>query len=602
MGVVDLARHCRTGQIVALKSVRLRSPKLIASFRREVHALASLSHPGIVRIFDHGVVDGMPWYAMELVDGQTLARRMAGPSAPLADYTAPHRSTERSESSTQPAGLIESSHGPMSLAEVCALFQPICRALGFLHCHGLVHRDLKPENILLRPSGAPVLVDFGLVAQCGGSASREVLELADAGVGTVAYMAPEQRLGRFVDARADLFSLGCILYECLTGILPFGTMGPRSLASESPPLPSSKNAEIPPQLDTIVLGLLAKDPRVRLGYADDVASALANLSDSRSPPSARSSIYLYRPDLVGRDALLSRLDRTLGDALVCGQGALVLVTGESGVGKTRLVNELAAKALENGLTVVTGECAPVGASAREGPTPCLPLAPFRGLLLTVADACLAGGEGVTQRLLGDTFHILAPYEPALAALPGQSEAPDHDEFPADSARARLFASLWGTMADLARERPMLLVLDDLQWADELSLAFLSSLSPTQIATTPLVIVGTCRIEEMNDELRALAAKDGVMREHVTRFDRESVRQMVAGMLAMPTPPSELVEFLHVESSGNPFFIAEYPRASITERILRRDGTGRWILDFTGEFRDSRHDPTHHRIARGDSPA
>src|SRR4029450_4632847 len=103
--------------------------------------------------------------------------------------------------------------------------------LAFLHAHGLVHRDLKPDNILIQPDGNPVLVDFGIVGQFGDKAGREVLKL-ERTAGTLAYMAPEQAMGRLVDARAALFSLGCILYECIVGEPPYGASGLYDLSLE----------------------------------------------------------------------------------------------------------------------------------------------------------------------------------------------------------------------------------------------------------------------------------------------------------------------------------------------------------------------------------
>jgi serine/threonine protein kinase len=592
MGVVYRARHVETGARVALKTLRVRSAERFASFRREVHALANLRHPGIIRIFDHGLAGpagGTPWYAMELVEGRTLSQwlmrgdwvsGMPTPprwAPPPAGDTAPNDSAPGRPSAPVPA------RAPMPLAEVLRLFRRVCRALAFLHNHGIVHRDLKPDNILIKEDGTPVLVDFGIVAQFEGSAGREVLELADAGTGTLAYMAPEQRLGRFVDARADLFSLGCILYECVSGRLPFGPTGLYALSLDPPAPPSTYVAGIPPELDLLVTRLLARHAQDRLGYADDAEAALAAIErggDAAGLPSSRPApraAYLYRPDFAGRRDTLRRLEQALAEA-ASGRGVKAFVTGESGVGKTRLAMEVAARAAEKGMAVITGDCPPVGMGGRDGGALGAPLQPLRGLLVAVADMCRTGGPAVVERLLvGDRAKLLAPYEPSLRDLPGQSELREPDVLAADAARVRLLSALKDMLLDFARERPLLLVLDDLQWADEMSLELVASLTPEVCALAPLAVIGMCRAEEMSDRLRAWAEEPEVLHEQLGRFDDGAVGEMVAGMLALRAPPADLVTFLRQQSGGNPFFVAEYLRAAIGQGILGRDDGGRWTM-------------------------
>ena len=598
MGVVHRAHHRSTLQPVAIKSILLQAPELVASFRREIHALAMLRHPGIVRILDHGSTEDGPWYAMDLVNGQSLSDRLdalgssvsgvrAGTSGVISTFVP--SAYEDFASAADEAPIEESarpSATPLSVQDCLLLCRRICRALSFLHGHGLVHRDLKPANIMIQPDGTPVLVDFGLVVQFGGARGRDVLELADT-AGTFAYMAPEQRLGHFVDARADLFSLGCILYECLCGVTPFGSTGMQIWSAQVPPPPSAHNSDVPPELDALVARLLAKDPKDRIGYADDVEAALAQLDGVAGNGPERRSTYLYRSDLAGRDRVLPRLEEALANG-IAGQPGVVLLTGESGGGKTRMLIELAARAADKRMRVITGDCPPVGTGLDDVGVLAAPLRPFRQFLITVADSCRDGKPGRTQRLLGDRIAVLAPYEPSLLRALGKSDVPAAEILPNEGARARLFASLGGLLVEYARECPLLLVLDDLQWADELSLEFLAWLASADAAgNAPYVVVGACRIEEMNDALRSLSTKPRMSRENLSRFDRSAVRQMVGGMLALPDPPESLVDFVDQESRGNPFFIAEYLRAAIEGGLLRRDAAGRWRLAFAGESAELR---------------
>src|SRR5262245_23560272 len=232
MGVVYRGEHVETGEQVALKTVRVTHAKLLSSIRREIHALRRVDHPSVVRIVAEGIEGGLPWYAMELLQGDTLRIYIAGlataeiESSPLAGTV-----TVRSHSAelAEPAA---SDLGPTSeprqqayfataaggaLPRTLTLMRAICDALAFVHGMGLVHRDLKPENVFLRDDGMPVLVDFGLALQLSGARGREVLQVGDELEGTPAYMAPEQIRGKLVDARVDLYALGCMLYESVTG-------------------------------------------------------------------------------------------------------------------------------------------------------------------------------------------------------------------------------------------------------------------------------------------------------------------------------------------------------------------------------------------------
>ncbi|WPB80742.1 protein kinase [Archangium violaceum] len=551
MGVVYRGEHRDTGEAVALKTVRVASEAVLASIRREIHALRRLHHPGVVRIVAEGVWDGLPWYAMELLSGQTLR------------------------------GFIDARP---SLAATLTQLRRLCTPLAFLHGNGLVHRDLKPENVFIRPDGRPVLVDFGIAAQSGGA--REVLQVGGSVVGSEAYMAPEQIRGGFVDARTDLYALGCILYEAVTGQPPF--VASRSAGGvlhqhlRRQPLPPSRVVEgLPPELDALVSRLLAKRPQERLGYAEDVAAAFTALgAGADEPDTLRPAPYLYRPDFSGRGEVLGRFARALEEATQ-GHGGCVFIGGESGVGKTRLAMELATEATYRRLAVVTGECVPLGVGGGSE-VRAAPLHPFRSLLLAVADRCREHGAGETERLLGPRGKVLAAYEPTLAQLPGQDTQPEPVSLPPQQARARVLTSLRDTLLALARAQPLLLVLDDLQWADELSLSFLQELTPEHLGTHGVLVVGTYRLDEAGDTLRRLVQAPGAMGLELERLEAASIRDMVRGMLALREAPAAFLDTLVTHASGNPFFIAEYLRAAIGEGLLSRATTGEWRLEVPGE--------------------
>jgi serine/threonine protein kinase/tetratricopeptide (TPR) repeat protein len=577
-GLVYRGRRRSDGARVAIKVLRSIAPGLVAAFRREAHLLSTLRHPGIVRVLNHGIAGGVPWYAMELIEEPTLAAWLYGGSrwpvfstevtAPIGEM-APIETVPPTPSATSLEG---------ATPFLCFIGQ-VCDGLSFLHGKGLVHRDLKPENILIRAGRTPILVDFGIVAKFGGSSGREVLDVAAPGAGTMAYIAPEQRRGRLVDARADLFSVGCMIYQFLSGVLPFG-LGGFTVGSETPLVPSLRAAWVPPELDELVMRMLEPDPQHRIGYADDVAAALGEIIGERPfSGTHRSTAYLYRPDFAGRDALMSRLTTGLSEARA-DRGSKLLLTGESGVGKTRLALELAALAVAQGLTVITGDSPEVEAVSSQVPS--APLHAFRGVLLAVADTCREGGRLATRRLLGSCGRVLVSYEPGLAELPGFDELPELETLPELAARKRLLTALTDVLINFSRQQPVLLLLDDLQWTDDLSLEFLASFSAAMCAGLPLVLFGLCRQEDSERVLEALAGDADIERIQIGRFeqDRAVIEKMVGGMIALSSPPAGLIDFLAEVSRGNAFFITEYLRSAISAGILSRDTTGRWVYQPT----------------------
>lgn len=610
MGVVYRAQHIETGQLAAVKTARLPSAELLHSLRREIRALADIRHPAIVRIFEEGVESGLPWYAMELVEGNTLRDHMPqwtrhgslAPERPTnADETAPTLAVERAPSapirtsfepltqvpavdvqSAAPAAVMRPLIDWNKLFPVLELVRRLCRALAFLHGEGIVHRDLKPRNVVVRRDGTPVLMDFGLAVQLAPELSRENIGLAAGIGGTAVYMAPEQLRGEYLDARADLYSLGCILYELVTGTPPFWGPTPLEIAKQhfnvDPEPPSFLADGVPQQLDELILRLLAKERQRRIGHADDVDAALARLGveAARAPEEPTPRPYLYRADLAGRESILGRLEESISNAILAA-GELFLIGGESGVGKTRLILEAAFRANARGVRVYTGECVPV---ASDSPTSGSAFQPLRELLRAIADLCREKGRELTEQLLGRRGKVLAQYEPAFLGLPGQEAYPAPFDLPPEAARLRVYIDLVETISSLASEKPILLVLDDLQWADELTRGFLEFLlRDAWLPRMRLLILGTYRSEEIGSEpqasLRRLLDDPSVQRVDLGRLDAAAVGSIVGDMLAVAPPPRSLWTFLARQSEGNPFFVAEYLKTAVAYGLLVRDQDGLW---------------------------
>jgi serine/threonine protein kinase len=261
MGVVYRARQLALKRTVALKMIRAgvhAGPQERARFHVEAEAVASLSHPHIIQIHDFGEWNGMPYLAMELAEGGSLAGRLAG--------------------------------GPLPPAQAAALVETLARAVQFVHERSLIHRDLKPANVLLTGDGVPKLADFGLAKRLD---QDQALTRPRAVLGTASYMAPEQAAGdtQALGPAADVYALGAILYEVLTGRPPFQAetyeLTIHQVLSEEPPLPTQLRPDVPAELEAICLKCLEKEPGQRFASAGTLAEDLRRYQDG-DPISIRS--------------------------------------------------------------------------------------------------------------------------------------------------------------------------------------------------------------------------------------------------------------------------------------------------------------------------
>jgi serine/threonine protein kinase/tetratricopeptide (TPR) repeat protein len=613
MGVVYAAQHEPTGMRVAVKTVgSIRSANL-AQLRSEIFTLARLRHPGVVKILEHGICDGTPWYAMELIQGVTLHDALANwwtkertsdrgtPGAQIATTETPQRERTTADVSSNsydtlavtyddaPAsyehrtGLTRSPRAAGgNLPRALGLIRDVCDVLAYLHGEGVIHRDLKPSNVFVRENGQPVLVDFGLADQLGGRAGREIIGHSGEVMGSFPYMSPEQIQGEILDARCDLYAVGCLLYEAVTGHPPFiGNTGRVASAHlHETPLPvSSWVNEVPEELDELIAALLVKQPHRRIGYAEDIAAALDRIG--AMPRSWKTELpahrpYLYRPPFVGRSEHCERLVKRLNE--VCTTDcALVFIGGESGVGKTRLALEAANHAKGIGV-VITGICSTVSAGAGDPRTQDQPLRPLGPLLEAVADRWLEADPDTREQLLGSRAAVLAPYSAVLAALPGVDQLPAPVTLPVEAAKERVYEAMSETIRAFGNLCPIVLVLEDLQWSDELTLGLLEYLHRRKPKGVRCVVIGTYRSDECSDRLAKLVTSQGVEHYVVPRMSDSEVADMTGGMLN--APPGELVTFLATHSGGNPFFVAEYLRSALQSGALVRTPKGGWRMPET----------------------
>jgi beta-lactam-binding protein with PASTA domain/predicted Ser/Thr protein kinase len=237
----------RTVAIKTLLPQFARDASFVDRFRREAQAAARLNHHGIVSVYDSGTDGDTPYIVMQFIEGRTLADFLgSGKTLP-----------------------------PMHAAKIA---QEIAEALGVAHAHGVIHRDIKPANVMITREGKVLVMDFGIARMISGP---ETAPQTSAVLGTASYLSPEQAQGHSVDARSDIYALGVVLYEMLTGRPPFTGDSPMAIAykqvNATPPTPSAANQEVPPELDAVVMRALSKNPanRYQTGqeFADDLERA-----------------------------------------------------------------------------------------------------------------------------------------------------------------------------------------------------------------------------------------------------------------------------------------------------------------------------------------
>jgi serine/threonine protein kinase len=623
-GIVHRCRDVRTGTLAAVKTAREDNLAQRNLLRREIAVMSHLGGAAAARpdrapsaqLVDSGIDQGLLWYAMELVEGIDLATlvarlwRMSGPGGSVEPGLPSHDPLVIEE-----ARLDRSRAGAGYLAALLPWLAELAGRVAAIHGEGVVHGDLAPRNVLLSASRGVVLVDFAhaLHTSSGGMA-REIAQSEGVVHGTPGYMAPEQIRGETLDDRCDVYALGCLFYEVLAGRGPFVASDPTSLQRQhlhvEPRPPSTFIHGVPAAIDVAITQALAKNPRHRTTTAADLAGLLeASMSppapgptrgdgqtedrraagEIRSPerdPRAAGAITLalHRPALIGRERPLDALTAMVSSA-AAGNGGCALVRGESGVGKTRLVNELGVRAQALGFDVMTGYCfelpraTPAGESL-SGP----PLQPLAPLLHRAMDwSCSTGGEPAStsnrEELLAH-LAVLVPYEPALATIPGLP-ATVAVALPADLARARVLRSLVECVRWLAAHRRLALFIDDLQWADDLTLAFVEAAASRTFGDVPVLVVGTYRQEQGDSPgLRSvLAALPPERHLALGRLEAEDVREMAQSMFGSRTLlPTGVVDLLHGLSEGNPFFVAEYVRAAVTRGLVRRTPGGDWTFD------------------------
>ncbi len=543
--VYRVRRQGRDYTLKLLASDRGDSDQLLRALRREAALLGCVSHPLLPRILDVGQVEAGPYLVLEYVDGQ-----------PLSEHLRTGRFDE-----TLALRLASDVAGPLAAA----------------HRAGLVHRDVKPDNIIVDRDGTARLIDFGLAARGGHRDDRVA--------GTLLYSAPEQAgmLKRPVDGRSDLYALGVVLFEAVTGQPPYVSSDAGELIRQhaTAPVPDLRalRPDLSPTFAAVIRKLMAKDPDDRYQSGESLLADVQRLSGN---PVAMFDVGGHSPSVPdGPDAMIGRGDDVGNLASRWlrareGVGGCVLVQGSAGIGKSRLVREVTSAVTADGDLLMYGKCVP------DDP---VPLGPLRGAVerglraldrlppverdLAIERLRRAAGRG------GPLLRALSPMLADLVQAPGLIENNRHEQF------TNAVASF---LLDLADEvGAAVLHLDDVQWLDGATRRVLQQLAP-RMSTARILLIATGRDDDENLPALGLFAADmGAAldtRLQLSPLPDDAVADLVRLHLGdMDISPAAAAE-LAARAGGNPFTVVEYVRAVIDAGLLTPGWSG-WQIDMAG---------------------
>ncbi|HKP59572.1 MAG TPA: protein kinase [Polyangiales bacterium] len=521
MGTIHRAYDRVTRQTVAYKRLKLQNEsmraRVTALFQREYDTLARLKHPNVISAYDYGFDAEGPFYTMELLSGVDLKRA-----------------------------------GRLSVRETCRIMRAVASALALLHARRLVHRDISPNNVRVLDGGLAKLLDFGSLTPFG---------VASEIVGTVAFIAPESLRKQPLDQRTDLYSLGALMYWALTGQVPVPAQRLDELHEAwTHPLvrPSTHVPDLPPELDTLIVSLLAQDAVLRPASAGAVMERLTNIAELEPEASELTVAYGYleQPPLIGRDAGLAELRRALDSALA-GNGRVAVIEAAPGMGRTAVLDQLAIAAQLSGATVLR------------------------------ADDVVSAPLATARHLLERGVAIFPDQIGALEEIAQQPHSPVRSANEATERYDKLAHQLSSGLIKLSERSALVLLIDDVQRVDAASLALFASLRQSLSQHPILLLVsreaGARSIDDSSlDKLVAQATC--VTLSHLSEAETHELLSAVFG----PVPHRQIVSrWLHAESGGNPAQLMDLARL-LLQRGLVQYSRGSFVLphEIAGFERES----------------
>lgn len=575
MGSVYAAFDQQTQSELALKT--LRHSRHLRLFKREFRSLADLAHPNLVQLYELIREQELWFFTMELLQGRDLLTYLSGEHLrPLGSESLPTelgRTVVSQPGSALPSGeeetlLRSGKFEPLSAVEASTVlvheaapaprdishlsptllretFAQLAAGLTYLHAAGKLHRDLKPSNVLCTESGRAVILDFGLVADVS-QRERRASELL---IGTPAYMAPEQAACRAVGPAADWYAFGVMLFEVLTGRLPFMGSPVQVLLqkqSQRPPAAELLCQGAPVELVQLCDALLSPDPNQRPGSREILATLLGGTGASTHAVSHRAQT---QPQLVGRQAELDTLSEALRRSRA-DQLQVLLVEGESGLGKSTLVRSFCRHiAGKSDVLVLSGRC-----QLNES----LPYKMFDGVIDDLVAELEWWPRGEVEQLLEKQGPLLVQLFPVFSEVVKISPSVADATADPQQQRQAAFAALRQVVLRICAKRTLVLCIDDLQWGDRDSLALLDYLVGS-LAAAPLLLLATARPDaSLPTSLRTGPVVQTIRLSPLLPLDVQAfLRQLPAAQLLSEDALATVV----TESGGHPLLLQELVRSS-----------------------------------------
>ena len=535
LGAVLKASDTHTLRTVALKVLSpCFSQETLDRFMRQAQPIINLDHRNIVKVFTWDRDEDDVFIVEEFVNGPTLQHRL------------------------------EDDARPLTPDQIMSLVRDITHALEYAHSRGVIHTDLKPHNVFLTTEGAK-LNGFGLGRLEEG---RDLLN-APLLFLTAWHLAPEQILGQTLDARTDLYALGVMLYQLLTGCLPFEGSDRQVLQahlSQPPRPPRELNPHLSLFLEHLILKLLAKNPNDRYANAQQVWRIWSSLMVG-----AEDKTHQRSRTLVGREKQLQALQACWEEART-GRGQLAFITGEPGIGKTCLALQVAAQSESPVLLI--GRCQ----EQPGGPAYHVFAQVLRSYFATVPAESL---DEQSRQLIGNFAQLVPEIRQMLPDLPVPPPLEPKQE------KLRVMTSLTQFVKRATQERPWLLILDDLHWADQSSLELLRHLGRC-LPSMALLVIGTYRDVELEqghpllEVVRDLSRHPTYHHFPLDRLDQEGVGQVLANIWEQPVPEA-LTGKIYQHTGGNPFYVEQVAQGLADDGLITLQ-EGQWHFPTLEEVR------------------
>ena len=558
MGVVYLAKDPVLDRRVAVKMLPAgyMSKDTEDRLRREARLVARMDHPSITPVFDLGTHQGSLFVVMPVLRGETLRH--------LIDV------------------------GRLSLGDVLTIATQVADALDYSHAKGVIHRDIKPENVMVGRERGQLrarVMDFGLARD--PLAHRSITQSGGI-IGTLTYMSPEQIQAKPIDHRSDLYSLGAVLYECLSGHAPFSGPVHQLIVdiARDTPIPLSARIEVDPELQALVEQCLSKDPALRPRAGREIVQVLercaARMEESQltravaAPDRSAPRRWSSSTPLVGRKAEIKLIERCL-TATREGERQMIIFEGDMGMGKSRLLKEAERLAAGRGIRCLRGR---VG-DRRNAPV----FQAFFECLQEYYRTKESSGRTSGMADFSDLAADLLTHVPIFREI-DELRVHLNDASPVALPKAGdssfVFELLARMVSRISGGHPLVLLFENLHLGDDTIEAL--DYIMNRLRPTPTLFVGTLRPTEVERGhpvqafLRGLASDPKVYRMPVGPLSREDLAKLLRDQLAEGEITTELVQHLLDTSEGNPLFALELVKSLRDSDEIHLDASGNWVLD------------------------